>query len=110
MVVIKITPLSPPPPPRTATTSAGAPGKAFKRPTTWDLSFVLQPFVLESMEGCLRPTLPTVHPNDLIIGGWDISAAPLDAAMQCAQVLPGTCSSSSSCSWLLSGPHFIATN
>lgn len=36
----------------------------------------------------LSSVLPTVHPNDLVIGGWDISSAPLDAAMQRAQVLP----------------------
>ncbi|PVF97206.1 putative myo-inositol 1-phosphate synthase [Serendipita vermifera] len=36
----------------------------------------------------LSGVLPTVHPNDLVIGGWDISAAPLDAAMARAQVLP----------------------
>ena len=36
----------------------------------------------------LSSVLPTVHPNDLVIGGWDISGAPLDAAMQRAQVLP----------------------
>ena len=31
--------------------------------------------------------LPMVHPNDLILGGWDISGVPLDRAMQRAQVL-----------------------
>ncbi|KAF9524988.1 hypothetical protein CPB83DRAFT_909515 [Crepidotus variabilis] len=31
--------------------------------------------------------LPMVHPNDLVLGGWDISAAPLDKAMQRAKVL-----------------------
>lgn len=31
--------------------------------------------------------LPMVHPNDLVIGGWDISAAPLDKAMERAKVL-----------------------
>jgi myo-inositol-1-phosphate synthase len=31
--------------------------------------------------------LPMVHPNDLVLGGWDISAAPLDQAMKRAQVL-----------------------
>ena len=31
--------------------------------------------------------LPMVHPNDLVLGGWDISAVPLDKAMQRAQVL-----------------------
>ncbi|QRV80653.1 Myo-inositol-1-phosphate synthase [Ceratobasidium sp. AG-Ba] len=31
--------------------------------------------------------LPMVHPNDLVIGGWDISSYPLDAAMDRAQVL-----------------------
>ena len=36
----------------------------------------------------LSSVLPTVHPNDTVIGGWDISAAPLDAAMARAQVLP----------------------
>jgi myo-inositol-1-phosphate synthase len=35
----------------------------------------------------LSSVLPTVHPNDLVIGGWDISGAPLDAAMARAQVL-----------------------
>ncbi|GAA5859348.1 hypothetical protein JCM1840_004574 [Sporobolomyces johnsonii] len=31
--------------------------------------------------------LPMVHPNDLVIGGWDISSLPLDAAMRRACVL-----------------------
>ncbi|TFK68475.1 Myo-inositol-1-phosphate synthase [Pluteus cervinus] len=31
--------------------------------------------------------LPMVHPNDLVLGGWDISGVPLDKAMQRAQVL-----------------------
>ncbi|KAF8655881.1 hypothetical protein AX16_002866 [Volvariella volvacea WC 439] len=31
--------------------------------------------------------LPMVHPNDLVLGGWDISGIPLDKAMQRAQVL-----------------------
>lgn len=31
--------------------------------------------------------LPTVHPNDLVLGGWDISSYSLDKAMARAQVL-----------------------
>ncbi|KAJ3873923.1 hypothetical protein F5051DRAFT_109271 [Lentinula edodes] len=31
--------------------------------------------------------LPMVHPNDLVLGGWDISGVPLEKAMQRAQVL-----------------------
>lgn len=31
--------------------------------------------------------LPMVHPNDLVIGGWDISGMPLDKAMRRAKVL-----------------------
>ena len=31
--------------------------------------------------------LPMVHPNDLVIGGWDISGMSMDKAMQRAQVL-----------------------
>lgn len=31
--------------------------------------------------------LPLVHPNDLVLGGWDISSAPLDEAMRRASVL-----------------------
>ncbi|GAA5858975.1 hypothetical protein JCM8547_007183 [Rhodosporidiobolus lusitaniae] len=31
--------------------------------------------------------LPMVHPNDLVVGGWDISSMPLDQAMRRAQVL-----------------------
>ncbi|KZT03902.1 Myo-inositol-1-phosphate synthase [Laetiporus sulphureus 93-53] len=31
--------------------------------------------------------LPMVHPNDLVLGGWDISGARLDEAMKRAQVL-----------------------
>ncbi|KAF8320241.1 hypothetical protein F5887DRAFT_1289841 [Amanita rubescens] len=31
--------------------------------------------------------LPMVHPNDLVLGGWDISGASMDKAMQRAQVL-----------------------
>jgi myo-inositol-1-phosphate synthase len=34
--------------------------------------------------------LPMVHPNDLVIGGWDISGMPLDKAMDRAQVLEPT--------------------
>ena len=31
--------------------------------------------------------LPMVHPNDLVLGGWDISGLPMDQAMARAQVL-----------------------
>ena len=31
--------------------------------------------------------LPMVHPNDLVVGGWDISSLPLDKATERAQVL-----------------------
>ncbi|KIL61961.1 hypothetical protein M378DRAFT_13165 [Amanita muscaria Koide BX008] len=31
--------------------------------------------------------LPMVHPNDLVLGGWDISGMSMDKAMQRAQVL-----------------------
>lgn len=31
--------------------------------------------------------LPMVHPNDLVLGGWDISGLPMDKAMARAQVL-----------------------
>jgi len=31
--------------------------------------------------------LPMVHPNDFVLGGWDISGMPLDQAMHRAQVL-----------------------
>jgi len=31
--------------------------------------------------------LPMVHPNDLVLGGWDISGAPMDQAMKRAEVL-----------------------
>jgi myo-inositol-1-phosphate synthase len=31
--------------------------------------------------------VPFVHPNDLVVGGWDISSMPLDKAMNRAQVL-----------------------
>ena len=31
--------------------------------------------------------LPMVHPNDLVLGGWDISGLPLDKAMNRAEVL-----------------------
>lgn len=34
--------------------------------------------------------LPMVHPNDLVIGGWDISSLPLSDAMDRAQVLEPT--------------------
>ena len=35
----------------------------------------------------LSDLLPMVHPNDLVLGGWDISGFPLDAAMKRAAVL-----------------------
>ncbi|KAI0282890.1 Myo-inositol-1-phosphate synthase [Russula aff. rugulosa BPL654] len=35
----------------------------------------------------LSDILPMVHPNDLVLGGWDISGLPLDAAMKRAAVL-----------------------
>ncbi|KDQ10703.1 hypothetical protein BOTBODRAFT_57908 [Botryobasidium botryosum FD-172 SS1] len=35
----------------------------------------------------ISDVLPMVHPNDLVIGGWDISGLPLDKAMYRAQVL-----------------------
>ncbi|KIK05844.1 hypothetical protein K443DRAFT_638736 [Laccaria amethystina LaAM-08-1] len=31
--------------------------------------------------------LPMVYPNDLVLGGWDISGVPMDKAMERAQVL-----------------------
>ncbi|RKP24537.1 myo-inositol-1-phosphate synthase [Syncephalis pseudoplumigaleata] len=34
-----------------------------------------------------RDILPMVHPNDLVLGGWDINAANLAEAMERAQVL-----------------------
>jgi myo-inositol-1-phosphate synthase len=36
----------------------------------------------------LGDVLPMVHPNDLVLGGWDISGLPMDKAMERAQVLP----------------------
>ncbi|OJT12403.1 Inositol-3-phosphate synthase [Trametes pubescens] len=35
----------------------------------------------------ISDVLPMVHPNDLVLGGWDISGARLDEAMKRAQVL-----------------------
>lgn len=35
----------------------------------------------------ISDVLPMVHPNDLVLGGWDISGLPMDKAMQRAQVL-----------------------
>lgn len=35
----------------------------------------------------LRDILPTVNPNDVVIGGWDISKTNLAEAMKRAQVL-----------------------
>ncbi|KAL5512531.1 INO1 [Sanghuangporus baumii] len=36
----------------------------------------------------LGDVLPMVHPNDLVLGGWDISGLPMDKAMARAEVLP----------------------
>lgn len=35
----------------------------------------------------ISDVLPMVHPNDLVLGGWDISGAPMDKAMERACVL-----------------------
>ncbi|KAH0828938.1 hypothetical protein J3R83DRAFT_2362 [Lanmaoa asiatica] len=35
----------------------------------------------------LCDVLPMVHPNDLVLGGWDISSVPMDKAMERARVL-----------------------
>ncbi|KAJ7650390.1 hypothetical protein FB45DRAFT_779459 [Roridomyces roridus] len=35
----------------------------------------------------ISDVLPMVHPNDLVLGGWDISGLTMDKAMQRAQVL-----------------------
>ncbi|KAI0250014.1 inositol-3-phosphate synthase [Lactifluus subvellereus] len=35
----------------------------------------------------LSDLIPMVHPNDLVLGGWDISGVPLDVAMKRAAVL-----------------------
>ncbi|KIJ52571.1 hypothetical protein M422DRAFT_156269 [Sphaerobolus stellatus SS14] len=35
----------------------------------------------------ISDVLPMVHPNDLVLGGWDISGLPMDKAMARAQVL-----------------------
>lgn len=40
----------------------------------------------------LRNMLPTVHPNDLVLGGWDICSDNLAAAMSKASVLVSHCS------------------
>lgn len=42
----------------------------------------------------LRNMLPTVHPNDLVLGGWDICSDNLAAAMSKASVLVSHC-----CAW-----------
>lgn len=36
----------------------------------------------------MNKLLPMVHPNDLVLGGWDISSMKLGDAMQRAEVLP----------------------
>lgn len=38
----------------------------------------------------LRNLLPTVHPNDLVVGGWDICSDNLGVAMTKAAVLVRT--------------------
>ncbi|TRM68922.1 hypothetical protein BD626DRAFT_472382 [Schizophyllum amplum] len=35
----------------------------------------------------ISDVLPMVHPNDLVLGGWDISGLPMDKAMKRAKVL-----------------------
>lgn len=35
----------------------------------------------------ISDVLPMVHPNDLVLGGWDISSMPMDKAMERARVL-----------------------
>ncbi|KAJ6582693.1 hypothetical protein DFH09DRAFT_1439540 [Mycena vulgaris] len=35
----------------------------------------------------MSDVLPMVHPNDLVLGGWDISGLPMDKAMERARVL-----------------------
>jgi len=35
----------------------------------------------------ISDVLPMVHPNDLVLGGWDISGVPMDKAMERARVL-----------------------
>lgn len=35
----------------------------------------------------ISDVLPMVHPNDLVLGGWDISGLPMDKAMERAKVL-----------------------
>ena len=35
----------------------------------------------------ISDVLPMVHPNDFVLGGWDISGIPMDKAMSRAQVL-----------------------
>lgn len=39
----------------------------------------------------LKNLLPMVDPNDLVVGGWDISGLPLGQAMRRAKVLDRTC-------------------
>lgn len=41
----------------------------------------------ESVYAPLRSLLPTLHPNDLVLGGWDICGGDLAHAMRRAQVL-----------------------
>ncbi|KAI6046271.1 hypothetical protein EDC04DRAFT_2887951 [Pisolithus marmoratus] len=35
----------------------------------------------------ISDVLPMVHPNDIVLGGWDISGVPMDRAMERARVL-----------------------
>ncbi|KZS88211.1 Myo-inositol-1-phosphate synthase [Sistotremastrum niveocremeum HHB9708] len=45
------------------------------------------PTTLKDVHVPISNILPMVHPNDLVLGGWDISGLPMDEAMVRAEVL-----------------------
>jgi len=46
-----------------------------------------EPSTAKEVHVPISDVLPMVHPNDLVLGGWDISGVPMDKAMTRAQVL-----------------------
>lgn len=50
--------------------------------------FPTSPTVADTLSNAAADMLPMVHPNDLVISGWDISAHNLSASMTRAKVLP----------------------
>ncbi|KAF8901869.1 hypothetical protein CPB84DRAFT_1776868 [Gymnopilus junonius] len=78
----------------TVTTSSGAPRRASNSPNyigsvlrASTVRIGTEPATGNEVHVPVSDVLPMVHPNDLVLGGWDISGVPMEKAMQRSKVL-----------------------